>query len=45
MRFYLNTMNPFEGVAGSTVFDDKGDVRKFHRMYVIQDGVAAPLGG
>ena len=45
IRFYLNTMNPFEGVAGTTVFDDSGDVRKFHRMYVIQDGVAVPVGG
>ena len=45
IRFYLNTMNPFEGVAGATVFDDKGDVRKFHRMYVIQDGAAVPVGG
>jgi len=45
IRFYLNTMNPFEGVAGATVFDDNGDVRKFHRMYVIQDGAAVPVGG
>lgn len=45
IRFYLNTMNPFEGVAGTTVFDDNGDVRKFHRMYVIQDGIAVPAGG
>ena len=43
MRFYLNTMNPFEGVAGSTVFDDNGDVRKYHHMYVIRDGVAVPF--
>ena len=45
IRFYLNTMNPFEGVAGTTVFDDNGDVRKYHRMYVIQDGAAVPVGG
>jgi branched-chain amino acid transport system substrate-binding protein len=45
IRFYLNTMNPFEGVAGTTVFDDNGDVRKFHRMYVLQGGIAVPVGG
>jgi len=48
IRFYLNAMNPFEGAAGSTSFDDKGDVRKFHRMFVIQDGQAvsvAVVGG
>jgi len=44
IRFYLNTMNPFEGVAGTTVFDDNGDVRKFHRMYVIRNGIAVPVG-
>jgi len=43
IRFYLNAMNPFEGAAGSTSFDDKGDVRKFHRMFVIQDGQAVPV--
>jgi branched-chain amino acid transport system substrate-binding protein len=43
IRFYLNTMNPYEGVAGTTIFDDNGDVRKYHRMYVIQDGVAVPV--
>jgi len=43
IRFYLNSMNPYEGVAGTTDFDDNGDVRKFHRMYVIRDGVAVPV--
>lgn len=43
IRFYLNSMNPFEGVTGTTDFDDNGDVRKFHRMYVIRDGVAVPV--
>jgi branched-chain amino acid transport system substrate-binding protein len=43
IRFYLNTMNPYEGVAGTTVFDENGDVRKFHRMYVIQNRVAVPV--
>jgi branched-chain amino acid transport system substrate-binding protein len=43
IRFYLNAMNPFEGAAGSTSFDDKGDVRKFHRMFVIQGGQAVPV--
>jgi branched-chain amino acid transport system substrate-binding protein len=43
IRFYLNSMNPYEGVAGTTDFDDNGDVRKFHRMYMIRDGVAVPV--
>jgi len=43
MRFYLNSMNPYEGLAGVTAFDDKGDVRKFHTMYAIQGGVAVRL--
>jgi len=45
IRFYLNSMNPYEGVTGSTDFDDNGDVRKFHRMYVIRNGVAEPTQG
>jgi branched-chain amino acid transport system substrate-binding protein len=43
LRFYLNSMNPYEGLAGVTAFDDNGDVRKFHTMYGIQDGVAVRL--
>jgi len=43
MRFYLNSMNPYEGLAGVTAFDDKGDVRKFHTMYAIQNGAAVRL--
>lgn len=43
MSFYLNTMNPFEGAAGVTKFDEHGDVRKFHRMFVVRDGRAMPL--
>jgi branched-chain amino acid transport system substrate-binding protein len=43
LRFYLNGMNPYPGVTGSTDFDDKGDVRKFHRMYEIRNGVAVSI--
>ena len=43
LRFYLNGMNPYEGVTGPTDFDDKGDVRKFHRVYQMQDGVAVAI--
>ena len=43
LRFYLNSMNPYEGLAGITAFDENGDVRKFHTMYAIQDGVAVRL--
>jgi branched-chain amino acid transport system substrate-binding protein len=43
IRFYMNSMNPYDGVTGTTDFDDKGDVRKFHRMYEIRGGVAVPL--
>lgn len=38
LRFYLNSMNPYEGLAGVTAFDENGDVRKFHTMYAIQGG-------
>lgn len=38
LRFYLNSMNPYEGLAGVTAFDENGDVRKFHAMYAIQGG-------
>jgi branched-chain amino acid transport system substrate-binding protein len=44
IRFYLNSMNPYDGVTGSTDFDDNGDVRKYHRMYTIREGVAVPVG-
>lgn len=44
MRFYLNAMNPFDGAAGMTSFDDKGDVRKFHRMFEIRSGRATAVG-
>jgi branched-chain amino acid transport system substrate-binding protein len=40
LRFYLNSMNPYEGLAGVTAFDENGDVRKFHTMYTIQGGAA-----
>ena len=43
LRFYLNGMNPYPGVTGATDFDDKGDVRKFHRMYEIRNGVAVSI--
>jgi branched-chain amino acid transport system substrate-binding protein len=49
ISFYLNAMNPFPGAAGETTFDEDGNARKFHRMFVIRDGqaqpyVAAPAG-
>lgn len=43
ISFYMNTMNPFQGAAGLTDFDDAGNVRKFHRMFVIRGGEAVPL--
>lgn len=43
LRFYLNGMNPYPGVTGATDFDDNGDVRKFHRMYEMIDGVAVAI--
>ncbi len=43
LRFYLNGMNPYEGVTGATDFDDKGDVRKFHRVYELRNGVAVAI--
>lgn len=42
IRFYLNSMNPYPGVTGLTDFDDNGDVRKFHRMYVVRGGLGVP---
>jgi len=45
ITFYMNTMNPFQGAAGLTDFDDSGNVRKFHRMFVIRDGQPVPLDG
>lgn len=38
VRFYLNSMNPYEGVTGDTDFNENGDVRKFHTMLKIVDG-------
>jgi branched-chain amino acid transport system substrate-binding protein len=35
IRFYLNSMNPYEGVTGATAFTDTGDVRKFHTMLTV----------
>ncbi len=43
LRFYLNSMNPYDGVTGSTDFDDNGDVRKFHTMFGIEGGAAIRL--
>lgn len=43
IRFYLNSMNPYDGVTGLTDFDDNGDVRKFHRMHVVRGGVGVPV--
>jgi branched-chain amino acid transport system substrate-binding protein len=43
ISFYMNAMNPFPGAAGETTFDDDGNARKFHRMFVIQDGEAVPF--
>ncbi len=44
MSFYLNAMSPFPGAAGETTFDGDGNARKFHRMFVIQDGQAVRTG-
>ncbi|MFW6198323.1 MAG: ABC transporter substrate-binding protein [Acidobacteriota bacterium] len=43
LRFYLNTMNPYQGVAGAVDFDEQGDARKFHTFFRIQDGQAVPV--
>ncbi len=43
LRFYLNGMNPYPGVTGATDFDEKGDVRKFHRVYELRNGVAVAI--
>ena len=43
LRFYLNGMNPYPGVTGPTDFDDNGDVRKFHHMYEMRDGVPVAI--
>lgn len=40
ISFYLNAMSPFPGAAGETTFDDDGNARKFHRMFVIEGGRA-----
>lgn len=40
ISFYLSAMSPFPGAAGETAFDDDGNARKFHRMFVIQGGQA-----
>ena len=45
ISFYLNAMNAFPGAAGETTFDNDGNARKFHRMFVIRDGQAVPVGG
>ena len=45
ISFYLNAMSPFPGAAGETTFDDDGNARKFHRMFVIQGGQAVRTGG
>jgi branched-chain amino acid transport system substrate-binding protein len=42
ISFYLNAMNPFPGAAGETTFDEDGNARKFHRMFVIRNGEAVP---
>lgn len=43
ISFYMNAMNPFPGAAGETTFDEDGNARKYHRMYVIQGGQAVPF--
>lgn len=43
ISLYLNAMNPFPGAAGETSFDNDGNARKFHRMFVIQGGRAVPF--
>ncbi len=43
ISLYLNAMNPFPGAAGETSFDNDGNARKFHRMFVIQGGRPVPF--
>jgi len=43
ISLYLNAMNPFPGAAGATSFDNDGNARKFHRMFVIQGGRPVPF--
>lgn len=38
IRFYLNSMNPYEGITGDTDFTETGDTRKFHTMLKVVDG-------
>jgi len=44
ISFYMNAMNSFPGAAGDTTFDGDGNARKFHRMFVIQNGEGVPYG-
>ena len=44
ISFYLNAMSPFPGAAGETTFDNDGNARKFHRMFVIEGGQAVRTG-
>jgi branched-chain amino acid transport system substrate-binding protein len=43
ISFYLSAMSSFPGAAGDTIFDEDGNARKFHRMFVIQGGQAVPV--
>lgn len=43
ISFYLNAMNPFLGAAGATTFDDRGNARKFHRMFKIEGARAVAI--
>jgi branched-chain amino acid transport system substrate-binding protein len=45
ISFYLNAMNPFPGAAGETTFDEDGNARKFHRMFVIRGGQGVSYTG
>ncbi len=45
ISFYMNAMNPFPGASGETTFDEDGNARKFHRMFVIRGGQGVPLAG
>ena len=44
ISFYLNAMSPFPGAAGETTFDNDGNARKFHRMFIIEGGQAVRTG-
>ncbi len=42
IRQGLSGIENFDGAAGSTSFDSKGDVVRYPRIFIIRDGVAVP---